>query len=284
MASVRRFRGRETREQSGLSDAQYSLLFGLRGHRELSLSELAFATELSPASATKMLDTLIISKLVRRKRSERDRRVVLISLTERGIRLIEERRARYEPLWRAALADFSDEELRTAALVLCEYENMPYAQIAQTLDASVPQVKTWIFRVAVNVAKMRANREAHSIPFSALTDEPIVDPERFVDGRWRNAPTSFDRLEQHDALRCLNGTIAGLPAQQRRVITLRDVCGLSATEVCDLLSLTPENQRVLLHRARAKARAALEQLQPDDRALIPVANTLGASSAEGIRP
>ncbi len=144
-------------------------------------------------------------------------------------------------------------------------------------------LKTWIFRIAVNVAKTRATREARSIPFSALTDEPTVDPERFADGRWRNAPTSFDRLEQHDALRCLNATIAGLPAQQRRVITLRDVCGLSSTEVCDLLSLTPENQRVLLHRARAKARAALEQLQLDDRTLIPVANTLGASSAEGTR-
>jgi len=142
-------------------------------------------------------------------------------------------------------------------------------------------LKTWIFRIAVNVAKTRATREARSIPFSALTDEPAVDPERFTDRRWRNAPTSFDRLEQHDALRCLKATIAGLPAQQERVITLRDVCGLSSTEVCDLLSLTPENQRVLLHRARAKARAALEQLQLDDRALIPVANTLGASSAEG---
>ena len=144
-------------------------------------------------------------------------------------------------------------------------------------------LKTWIFRIAVNVAKTHATREARSLPFSALTDEPTVDPERFADGRWRNAPTSFDRLEQHDALRCLNATIAGLPAHQRQVIMLRDVCGLSSTEVCDLLTLTPENQRVLLHRARAKARAALEQIELDDRALIPVANTLGASSAEGTR-
>ena len=67
------------------------------------------------------------------------------------------------------------------------------------------------------------------------------------------------------------------------MITLRDVCGLSSTEVCDLLTLTPENQRVLLHRARAKARAALEQLELDDRPLTPVVNTLGASSAEGTR-
>jgi DNA-binding MarR family transcriptional regulator len=124
MASVRRFRGRETREHGALSDAQYSLLFGLRGHRELSLSELAFAAELSPASATEMLDSLVVSGLVRRERSARDRRVVLISLTDRGNQLIEERRARYEPLWRAALSDFSDEELRTAAAVLDRMRDM----------------------------------------------------------------------------------------------------------------------------------------------------------------
>ena len=145
-------------------------------------------------------------------------------------------------------------------------------------------LKTWIFRIAINVAKTRATREARSIPFSALTDEPTVDPERFLHGRWQSPPTSFERLEERDAIRCLEAAIACLPAQQRQVITLRDVCGLSSTEVCQLLSLSPENQRVLLHRARAKARAAIEQLQLDDRALIPVANTLGASSAEGTRP
>lgn len=145
-------------------------------------------------------------------------------------------------------------------------------------------LKTWIFRIAVNVAKTRAAREARSLPFSALADEPTVDPERFGDGRWQTVPTTFDLLEQRNALRCLEATIAGLPAQQRQVITLRDVCGLSATEVCDLLDLTPENQRVLLHRARAKARAALEQLQLDDCAEpAAAANPISAPSTEGTR-
>jgi RNA polymerase sigma-70 factor (ECF subfamily) len=144
-------------------------------------------------------------------------------------------------------------------------------------------LKTWIFRIAVNKAKTRAGRESRSLPFSALADEPTVDPERFADGRWRTAPTSFDRLEQRDAIRCIEAAVADLPAQQRQVITLRDVCGLSSIEVCQLLSLTPENQRVLLHRARAKARAALEQLQPDDPASQPVGNADGPSSARGTR-
>lgn len=118
MAAVRRLRGRETRRPGELSDAQYGLLFGLRERSELSSSELACAADLSPASTTEMLDSLAAAGLVRRVRSERDRRVVLTSLTERGRALVEARRAHYEPRWRAALAEFSDAELLTAAAVL----------------------------------------------------------------------------------------------------------------------------------------------------------------------
>src|SRR5438128_748458 len=69
-------------------------------------------------------------------------------------------------------------------------------------------LKTWIFRIAVNVAKTRAVREARSLPFSALADEPTVDPERFGDDRWQSPPTSFERLEERDAIRCLETAIA----------------------------------------------------------------------------
>jgi RNA polymerase sigma-70 factor, ECF subfamily len=144
-------------------------------------------------------------------------------------------------------------------------------------------LKTWIFRIAVNMAKTRATREARSVPFSALADEPTVDPERFADGHWQHAPTSFEQLQQRDAIRCVEETIGNLSSQQRRVITLRDVCGLSATEVCDLLSLTAENQRVLLHRARAKVCAALERLQLGEGAapFAPAAPAISASGAGG---
>ena len=53
--------------------------------------------------------------------------------------------------------------------------------------------------------------------------------------------------------------IALLPAMQRAVITLRDVRGFTAQEACDVLGLTEANQRVLLHRARSKVRARLEE-------------------------
>ncbi len=118
MAAVRRLRGRETHCAGELSDAQYGLLFGLCEHRELSSRELACAADLSPATTSEMLDGLAAAGLVQSVRSLRDRRVVLTSLTERGRALIEERRARYEPRWRAALAGFSDEELVSAGAVL----------------------------------------------------------------------------------------------------------------------------------------------------------------------
>jgi DNA-binding MarR family transcriptional regulator len=118
MAAVRRLRGRETHRSGELSFAQYSLLFGLGEGGELSAGELALAADVSAATVTQMLDSLAAAGLVRRVRSERDKRVVLTSLTARGSRLVAERRAHFQPRWRRALATFSDDELLTAAAVL----------------------------------------------------------------------------------------------------------------------------------------------------------------------
>jgi RNA polymerase sigma-70 factor (ECF subfamily) len=128
-------------------------------------------------------------------------------------------------------------------------------------------LKTWIFRIAVNIAKTRSGAERRTLPFSSLSDEPTVDPSRFANGGWRTAPTSFDRLAEREALACVKGAIDALPSRQRQVVALRDVSGLTANEVCGLLDLSPENQRVLLHRGRARVRAALERLDEEVRGL-----------------
>jgi DNA-binding MarR family transcriptional regulator len=118
MAAVRRLRGRETHRPGELSFAQYSLLFGLVDNGPRSARELAEAADLSPATVTQMLDSLAAAGLVERVRSDGDKRVVLTSLTAHGSALLAERRARLEPRWRAALVEFSDDELATAAAVL----------------------------------------------------------------------------------------------------------------------------------------------------------------------
>jgi RNA polymerase sigma-70 factor (ECF subfamily) len=134
-------------------------------------------------------------------------------------------------------------------------------------------LRTWIFRIASNIAKTRGIRESRSVPLSSLggADEegPTVDPSRFVkEGWWTGPLRSWDadavRITLNaEAMARIQAEIDRLPDVQRMVITLRDVQGLSSEEVCDLLGLTPGNQRVILHRARAKVRAALEDYFAD---------------------
>jgi DNA-binding MarR family transcriptional regulator len=118
MAAVRRLKGRETQRPGELSFAQFSLLFGVDESSELSSRELALRAELSPATVTQMLDSLEAHGLVKRTRASHDKRVVLTSLTERGQQLVDERRALYEPRWRAAMSQFDAGELRSARSVL----------------------------------------------------------------------------------------------------------------------------------------------------------------------
>ena len=124
LAALRRMRGRETHCPGELTDAQYSLLFCLRDQSQLSLRDLAEAADLSPASVTEMLEGLAAAGFVERHRSDRDRRVVLTSLTDAGRGLVEERRARFEPRLRAALEPFSEDELLVAAAVLDRLRGM----------------------------------------------------------------------------------------------------------------------------------------------------------------
>jgi DNA-binding MarR family transcriptional regulator len=118
LSAMRRMRSRETHRPGELSYAQYGLLFGLSDGAPKSARELALAADVSPATATEMLDALAASGLIERTRSPEDKRIVLTTLTERGKALVEERRARYEPRWRAALGEFSEDELATAARAL----------------------------------------------------------------------------------------------------------------------------------------------------------------------
>ena len=110
----------------------------------------------------------------------------------------------------------------------------------------------------------RRSMEAVKADESALVaalragDEPSVDPERFIDGHWAEPPEPWRAVLDSEARSLVDGAIAALPDQQRQVIQLRDVEGWSANEVCNVLDLSETHQRVLLHRARSKVRAALE--------------------------
>jgi RNA polymerase sigma-70 factor (ECF subfamily) len=142
-------------------------------------------------------------------------------------------------------------------------------------------LKTWIFRILANTAKTRGVREGRTIPFSSLQNpgavpEPALSPDRFRDsedpswpGHWASHPAAWDelpekRLESLETRARLEAAIAELPAAQRAVISLRDIEGWSSEEVRNALELGETNQRVLLHRARSKVRAALEEYLRED--------------------
>lgn len=137
-------------------------------------------------------------------------------------------------------------------------------------------LKTWIFHILVNRAKTCAVHEGRSIPFSSMhgsdvdLTEPAVEPDRFFPsghecaGHWAIPLQSWNKTPEELLLSAetrslIEDTIMTLSPGQREVITLRDIEGWTAEEVCNVLGITETNQRVLLHRARSRVRRALER-------------------------
>ena len=138
-------------------------------------------------------------------------------------------------------------------------------------------LKTWIFRILTYQAMSRGKRELRSIPFSVLAGreaegaEPAVDPSRFRGpedryvGGWIEHPDPWGDGEtimlSKEMQAIVAASIETLPPAQRLVMTLRDVQAWTSEEVCEALEISQGNQRVLLHRARSRVRAALERYQ-----------------------
>lgn len=139
--------------------------------------------------------------------------------------------------------------------------------------AARSSLKTWIFSILMNRARTIAQREGRFVQVEWETEgeyEPAVPPDRFqassdpYPGHWNDTefPQSWDAMPEdvllsRETQQHIQAAIATLPESQRIVITLRDVEMLSAEEVCNILTISETNQRVLLHRARSKVRRAL---------------------------
>ena len=142
-------------------------------------------------------------------------------------------------------------------------------------------LRAWIFRILVNCAKTRGVHDVRSVPLSSLGDAegddaegPSVPEGRFLEegerwaGHWADPPAPWpDALvESSELVALVREALGTLPDAQRTVMTLRDVDGLDAPDVCELLGISEGNQRVLLHRARSKVRAFVEaRLGREDR-------------------
>jgi RNA polymerase sigma-70 factor (ECF subfamily) len=124
--------------------------------------------------------------------------------------------------------------------------------------------KTWLFKILVNRSRTAGGRDRKQVPVDTSFAEPTVEQSRFdAGGAWADPPTPLDdlvsaHLDDAVVVRAIRDAVRELPEPQQAVVTLRDVEGLSTYEVSALLGLTEGNVRVILHRGRAKVRAALE--------------------------
>jgi RNA polymerase sigma-70 factor, ECF subfamily len=131
---------------------------------------------------------------------------------------------------------------------------------------------TWIFSIVVNRARTRVSREGRLVGLGSLmegtspTERGVPLTEFKPDGHWVEAPRLWDELNPERIVvgrqlwDHVQRVIDLLPAGQRAVILLRDMEGRDAEETCSLLDISPENQRVLLHRARSRIRQEIDTL------------------------
>jgi RNA polymerase sigma-70 factor, ECF subfamily len=134
-------------------------------------------------------------------------------------------------------------------------------------------LSTWLYAIVVNKARTRGVRDARHVSFDPQdpSDAPwrSVDPGRFdvggeYSGHWNQEPVDWRTLPEavllaNETRAVIDRAIAALPPAQQAVITLRDVEGFATPEVCEIVGVSEANQRVLLHRARSRVRAALER-------------------------
>lgn len=197
-------------------------------------------------------------------------------------RLVEELRAGDEAAFVALVDRYSRSMLRVARLyvrtneVAEEVVQETWLKILRSLGRfeGRSSLRTWIFVILGNCARERAAQEGRSSPVSDLEpgrDEVSVSPDRFFPsthsrwaGMWTTLVDPWERIPDEqllsgEAREMFEGAIRELPARYATVFFLREIEGWPSNDVCALLGITAENQRVLLHRARTRIRAALEE-------------------------
>lgn len=135
-------------------------------------------------------------------------------------------------------------------------------------------LRTWIFGILIHKAKDRGVREKRHTTFSDFEShdddhDEAIDPSRFHQsgewaGHWAFPPQPWDEqtpetlLASQQAVNAMHRAIDALPKTLKDVLILRDVEGVEAKEVCELLTITETNLYVRLHRARERVRQTVE--------------------------
>lgn len=130
-------------------------------------------------------------------------------------------------------------------------------------------IKTWLVSIAVNEARMYLRQHKREVSLDQMQtndNEPLAD--RFKPGGlWAKPPAQWaedspdELLTREELLDCLRKILAGMPANQRALIELRDMNEMAFDDICNELELTASNARVLLHRARTHLYRFLDKFE-----------------------
>ncbi len=128
-------------------------------------------------------------------------------------------------------------------------------------------LKTWILRIVSNTAKTRLRHESRTVSLENAPDEQTsTGANRFnASDHWASPPTVWhadtpdDLLASQELRTCIDTALRALPPLQRAALTLRDMQGLDMENICKVLEVSESNGRVLLHRARNRIHAAIEE-------------------------
>lgn len=122
-------------------------------------------------------------------------------------------------------------------------------------------IKTWLYRILCNRARTRAKKQGREVSFDAGEEDHPDEARFFAAGFWRVPPKPWTELEIDNKriVEIVRQKLETLAPAQRAVVIMRDIDGLDAKEVCNVLGIEETNQRVLLHRGRARLRSLIEK-------------------------
>jgi len=155
-------------------------------------------------------------------------------------------------------------------------------------------LRTWIFNILARRARTLAAREARRSTVELRSDEIAVDsalvewePGAGRLGLWEQAPVSWGitdpatTFQSREMLDLVRKALQELPERQRQVVLLRDVEDLGSVEVCNVLEISETNQRVLLHRGRARVRRVLDRFLREGREVSARSRAWASSPLDG---
>ncbi|MFL5730967.1 MAG: RNA polymerase sigma factor [Cytophagaceae bacterium] len=113
------------------------------------------------------------------------------------------------------------------------------------------QFSTWLTRILINQANLSLNKEKRVRTHIAVSAEDVPDIN------YSSEPTPDQNLMNDELKKYLEQSIDELPDGLRSVYMMREVEGLSVQETSDALSISIENVKTRLHRAKAGLKDSL---------------------------